>query len=214
MNGKVTVVDYGVGNLFSVRRALESCGATNIVLSSSAEDIGDAERLILPGVGAFEDGMQGLQGRGLVDPIRHYAISGKPLLGICLGMQVLATQSEEFGLHRGLNLIPGSVISIPRESSNGDRLKVPFIGWTALQGNDEALANSCLKDLGTSGAVYLVHSFHFEAGNTANVLATYQNGGHCITAAIRQGNITGLQFHPEKSGRVGLQIMANFVNGP
>ena len=127
---------------------------------------------------------------------------------------MLATQSEEFGLHCGLNLIPGRVVSIPHESSNGDRLKVPFIGWTVLQGNDEALAGSCLKDLGTSSAVYLVNSFHFEAGNTANVLATYQNGGHGITAAIRQGNITGLQFHPEKSGRVGLQIMANFVNGP
>jgi glutamine amidotransferase len=210
----VTIVDYGVGNLFSVRRAVETCGATEAVVSGRAEDIARAERLILPGVGAFRDGMRGLHERGLIEPIADYARSGRPLLGICLGMQMLADESEEFGRHEGLGLVPGKVVAIPRTGTDGARLKVPFIGWVPLALPDrEAIAASPLRGLAASEAVYLVHSFHFVPDRRADLLATYEFGGHPITAAVRHGNIIGFQFHPEKSGRVGLAIMKSFLAG-
>lgn len=212
MSSQVTVVDYGVGNLFSVRRALETCGATDVLLSSRGEDIARAERLILPGVGAFRDGMRGLRERGLVDPIVAYAHSGRPLLGICLGMQMLASESEEFGRHEGLDLIPGKVRAIPRLDADGARLKVPFIGWTPIAlASPSAAAGSCLSGLRATDAVYLVHSFHFVPDNPAYVLATYRFGASDVTAAVRRDNITGFQFHPEKSGNVGLDILKNFI---
>lgn len=211
LNPRVTVVDYGVGNLFSVRRALEQSGATDILVSCDPVDIENADRVVLPGVGAFADGIQGLRERGFAEPICRYAQSGRPLLGICLGMQMFATESEEFGRHAGLNLIPGKVVAIPHEGADGRQLKVPFIGWTSLVGARAALAGSYLKDTDENGSVYLVHSFHVVPDQEDDVLARYRYGKHEITAAIKRGNITGLQFHPEKSGNVGLQIMANFL---
>lgn len=209
---QVTVVDYGVGNLFSVRRALESCGVSDVLVSQSAEDIGRADRLILPGVGAFRDGMRGLRERGLVEPIVDYARSGRPLLGICLGMQMLASESEEFGRHEGLGLIPGRVRAIPRLDATGARLKVPFIGWTSITlASPSTAAGSCLAGLDPEAAVYLVHSFHFVPDDAGHVLATYRFGANEVTAAVRVDNITGFQFHPEKSGEVGLDIIRNFV---
>jgi glutamine amidotransferase len=212
MPPKITVVDYGVGNLFSVQRALEFCGAQNISVSSNPADIVSAERLILPGVGAFSDGMQGLRVRDLIDPIINYARSGGPLLGICLGMQMFATESEEFGLHAGLGLVPGRVVSIPNKLADGRRLKVPFIGWARLKpGPCARFENSCLKNIQGSDHVYLVHSFHVAPESTEHLLATYHHGDYEITAAIKLGNITGLQFHPEKSGQIGLNVIANFI---
>jgi glutamine amidotransferase len=206
------VVDYGVGNLYSVRRALEFCGARRVVVSSNPADIAAADRLILPGVGAFSDGMQGLRERDLIDPIVNYARDGGPLLGICLGMQMFATESEEFGLHAGLGLIPGRVVSIPNQLADGRRLKVPFIGWAGLRpGPRTRFENSCLKNIEESSHVYLVHSFHVVPEYTEHLLATYDYGNFEITAAIKLGNITGLQFHPEKSGPTGLQVIANFI---
>jgi glutamine amidotransferase len=214
MNKKITVVDYGVGNLFSVRRALESCGGGDIAVSSSAQDIVSADRLVLPGVGAFADGMQGLRQNGLDEAVLEFARSGRPLLGICLGMQMLASESEEFGVHSGLGLIRGKVVAIPTQESDGARLKVPFVGWATLVQNDSADASgSCLKDVGTTDAVYLVHSYQVQAADHSDVLATYQYGDITITAAIKRDNITGLQFHPEKSGKVGMRILANFIAG-
>lgn len=208
---RVTVVDYGVGNLFSVRRALERASASDILVSSDPADIESAERVILPGVGAFSDGIRGLHERGLAVPICRYAQSGRPLLGICLGMQMLATESEEFGRHAGLNLIPGRVVAIPREADDGQQLKVPFIGWSSLVGARAELAGSYLRDMDESSSVYLVHSFHVVPDHGGDVLARYRYGKNEVTAAIRRGNVTGLQFHPEKSGDVGLRIMANFL---
>ena len=209
----VTVVDYGVGNLYSVRRALEACGGVDVVVSARDDDIARAERLVLPGVGAFRDGMQGLSERGLVEPIASFAASGRPLLGICLGMQMLATESAEFGRHAGLNLVPGRVCAIPREQREGSQLKVPFIGWTPITTTSEvARAQSCLADLGADDAVYLVHSFHFVPDGASDLLATYRFGEHDVTAAVRHDNITGFQFHPEKSGAVGLRILARFLS--
>jgi len=212
MAKRIVIVDYGVGNLYSVQRALEVSGAEEIVLSADPQVIGQANGLVLPGVGAFADGMRGLRERGLVEPIKAYAQSGKPLLGICLGMQMLATASEEFGQHEGLGLIPGDVVAIPHRSTDDQPLKVPFIGWTAITpGHATACAGSVLQSHAPASAVYLVHSFHVQPANPEHLLATYGFGGHRITAAIRRDNITGFQFHPEKSGRVGLEIMRHFV---
>lgn len=208
----VTVVDYGVGNLYSVSRALETCGCDEVEVSSDPAAIERAGRLILPGVGAFADGMRGLRERGLVEPIMRHAASGRPLLGICLGMQMLATASEEFGTHAGLGLIPGRVVAIPRHTVDNLPLKVPFIGWTTIAvADDGQVVGSLLASHPAQAAVYLVHSFHVQPDDATHRLATYEYGGHRITAAIRRDNITGFQFHPEKSGAVGLAILRKFV---
>jgi imidazole glycerol-phosphate synthase subunit HisH len=144
-----------------------------------------------------------------------HARAGKPLLGICLGMQMLATVSEEFGQHAGLDLIPGEVKAIPRQTRDGRPLKVPFIGWTPIDiESAQGCASSPLAAHAPGSAVYLVHSFHVVPREREHRLATYEFGGHAITAAIRKGAITGFQFHPEKSGAAGLAIMRNFVGAP
>lgn len=214
MAKRIVIVDYGVGNLYSVRRALEVSGAEEVILSSDPLTINQADGLVLPGVGAFADGMRGLQDRGLVEPIIAYSQTGRPLLGICLGMQMLTSVSEEFGCHNGLGLIPGEVVCIPNQSTDGQALKVPFIGWSALTPSQAcAYEGSVLQAHRPGSSVYLVHSFHVRPSNPEHLLATYYFGGHSITAAIRCRNVTGLQFHPERSGQVGLLIMGQFVNG-
>lgn len=214
MAKRIVIVDYGAGNLYSVQRALEVSGAEEVVLSSDPLAIGQADGLVLPGVGAFADGMRGLQDRGLIEPIIDYTHTGRPLLGICLGMQMLASVSEEFGFHNGLNLIPGDVVAIPNRSTDDQALKVPFIGWSTITPSRvEAFAETVLQEYTLGQSVYLVHSFHFQPSNPEHLLATYCFGGHSITAAIRFRNVTGLQFHPERSGPVGLQIMEQFVKG-
>lgn len=208
---KVTVVDYDIGNLYSVQRALQCVGA-EVTLSSDADFITQSERVVLPGVGAFSDCIQGLRGRGLDAVIQRYAASDRPLLGICVGMQMLVSESEEFGQHVGLNLIPGSVVALPRQSVDGHAMKVPSIGWNAINTRSRATSKGAWLATPPAGAaVYLVHSFHVQPTATEHLLATYEMGGHAITAAIRSGKVTGLQFHPEKSGQVGLDILRTFV---
>lgn len=206
----VTIVDYGLGNLFSVERALQSRGA-DVRISSAPEDIGNATRVVLPGVGAFADGMRGLRERNLIEPLRRYARTGRPLLGICLGMQMLATVSEEFGEHEGLDLIPGRVRAIPATTVEGRPHKIPHIGWNALRPAAAPLVGSILEDTPPESAVYLAHSFHVIPGSSQHLLATCGYGGHAITAAIRSGGIFGCQFHPEKSGPTGLQMLSAFL---
>lgn len=212
MRPKVTVVDYGSGNLFSVQRALERCGA-EVLLAQTPADIESAGLLILPGVGAFADGMQGLRARGFIEPIRQHAQAGQPLLGICLGMQMLASSSCEFGQHTGLDLIPGEVVAIPPKTTDGGRQKIPQIGWATLlrpPGRPD-WTGSLLADAGPQAAMYHVHSFYFRPNDAANLLAYYNYGGHAITAAVQRANITGLQFHPEKSADDGLRLLAGFL---
>lgn len=211
MSAPVTIIDYGSGNLLSVTRAFERCGATPTLAHKRAE-IENAERLVLPGVGAFADGMQGLRERGLIDPIRRYAASGRPLLGICLGMQMLATSSAEFGDHDGLNLIAGRVLPLCNRSTSGKVLKIPQIGWSPITrpGNCD-WAGSLLEGMADGAAVYLVHSYQVVPAQRADLLAEYDYGGQRVTAAIRSGSVTGCQFHPEKSGEVGLAILARFL---
>ena len=212
MNKPVTIVDYGCGNLLSVARALERC-AGEVTLSQDAAGIESAERLVLPGVGAFADGMRGLRERGLIGPICRYAASGRPLLGICLGMQMLASASTEFGEHEGLGLIGGRVVPVPAVDQDGMAQKIPHIGWVDLvpsrTGRWQGTAFDAMQE-GTS--FYLVHSFHFVPDDTAHRLADCFYGGHRIAAAVQSGNILGCQFHPEKSGEAGLRLLASFLS--
>lgn len=210
-NPIVTIVDYGSGNLLSVARAFERVGATARV-SHDAAEIENAERLLLPGVGAFADGMQGLREHGLIESIRRYAASGRPLLGICLGMQMLASVSEEFGEHEGLGLIPGRVVSVPSHDVNGSMQKIPHIGWADLSPAEPGgWAGTMFEGAPEGTSVYLVHSFHFVPTNLADRLADCVYGGHRIAAAVRSDRIVGCQFHPEKSGEAGLALLSAFL---
>jgi glutamine amidotransferase len=207
----ITIVDYGVGNLFSVRKALENCGA-NVILSADPDMLLKSDRLVLPGVGAFGGAISELHRLGLVEVIQKFAASRKPLLGICLGMQLLFDESEEFGLHAGLGLIPGRVVPIPITSPNGDKLKIPHIGWTSL--NPSVPKNSwkgtALINIKPDDCVYFVHSFMVKPKNLSDQLAYCLYGGHSIAAVVAHRNVIGCQFHPEKSGKVGLSILKAF----
>jgi glutamine amidotransferase len=207
---EVVVIDYGLGNLHSVQRGLEQCGA-KVVVSSDPSCILDAPRVVLPGVGAFGNAMQALERLNLVEVIRNFARSGKPLLGICLGMQLLLNESDEFGLHPGLSIIPGRVVPLPVSSIDDTPNKVPHIGWNVLVPSSGVdWADSVLADMKADDAVYFVHSFMAQTQNVTDTLAHCIFGGHRVAAVIRNGQVIGCQFHPEKSGKVGLTLLKNF----
>jgi glutamine amidotransferase len=209
---RVTVVDYGVGNLLSVRRALEKCGAL-VEFATQPYEIAAADKLVLPGVGAFADGMGGLRERALVEPLKEFAAGGRPLLGICLGMQLLLSESDEFGRTPGLEIIPGRVVAVPSTDSDGAPHKIPHIAWSSLQlpASVDSWAGSVLAGVEPGDAVYMVHSFTALPDDADHRLADCYYGGRLISAAIRSGNVYGCQFHPEKSGSVGLGILAQFI---
>ena len=214
MKPRVLVVDYGVGNLLSVVRALENRGA-EVMVAGDAQAVSAAKMLVIPGVGAFADGMAELERRGLVQPIRDYATTGRPLLGICLGMQLLFSESEEFGCHSGLGIIAGRVTAIPNQGPNGKWRKTPHIGWNELRlppgvRTWEATLLAGLTE--GAAATYFVHSFAAAPTDTAVRLADCDHEGFAVAAAVQQGNIFGCQFHPEKSGEVGLSIIDNFLS--
>jgi glutamine amidotransferase len=212
MNGTVTVVDYGLGNLFSVAHALEK-SAAQVVLTDKPDEIARAERLVLPGVGAFYQGMQGLRERDLIDPVLAFARSGRPMLGICLGMQMLFTSSIEFGEHQGLGLIDGLIVPIQPLDENGNSLKVPHIGWRPLL-QPPARASwgtSVLSGLSPGAHAYFVHSFTANPTHEADRLADAYYGSARISAAVQRDNIFGCQFHPEKSAGAGLRIIEAFL---
>lgn len=165
-------------------------------------------------MGAFSDGMAGLEHRGLIEPIRRYAATGRPLMGICLGMQMLASESEEFGHHEGLGLIPGRVVAIPHLRTDGSSRKIPAIGWFSLAFDHEYRTEQWVSNSDSGGCVvYLVHSYHFQPNAKSVLIATYEYDGLSIAAIVRQGNVVGVQFHPEKSGAVGLRIIRRFLDG-
>lgn len=210
MTADVTVIDYGVGNLFSVQRGLERCGVS-VSVTSDHDAILAASKVILPGVGAFANAMQELTNLGLVPVIRQLADKGTPLLGICLGMQLLLDESEEFGVTKGLGLIPGRVVPVPGLSLTGDLQKVPHIGWSGLSPANETEWNcGLLTGISPGEAVYFVHSFMAAPADRTHCLADCLYGGRKITAVIGHRNTIGCQFHPEKSGETGLKILRAF----
>ena len=200
----IAVIDYGVGNLFSLTASLKSLGA-EVVVTNKKEDIIAADRIILPGVGAFEDAIAKLRATGLVDTIVAETEKGKPMLGICLGMQLLFEKSYEYGEHTGLGLVKGEVASI-QEDLNDKTLKVPHIGWNSLQLRGE---DPLFKYINEGDYVYYVHSF-YGRDCVENTIAT-SNYDITITGAVRSGSVYGTQFHPEKSGKVGLKILKAFI---
>ncbi|MBR2908464.1 MAG: imidazole glycerol phosphate synthase subunit HisH [Clostridia bacterium] len=202
----IAIIDYGVGNLFSLRSSFAAIGAEAVVTSDEAV-IRSCDRLILPGVGAFEDAARKLRESGLDKVVLREAAAGKPLLGICLGMQMLFQQSYEYGCHEGLGLIPGAVRPIKEvHDREGTSLKIPHIGWNALSfGGKKSPLWKYIKE---GDYVYFVHSF-YGADCDESVIASTEYGG-TLTAAVARGNVYGTQFHPEKSGKVGLAILRAF----
>lgn len=199
----IAIVDYGVGNLFSLKSSLAAIGA-EVVVTRDAGLLRSAHKLILPGVGAFEDAARKLRECGLDTVIKEEAARGKPILGICLGMQLLFEKSYEFGEHRGLGLIPGSVV--PMAGFIPPELKIPHIGWNALRFKKSSPLFRCISE---GDCVYFVHSY-FATQCDDSVIADTEYG-QWLTAAVQNKNVFGCQFHPEKSGSVGLNILKAFA---
>ena len=207
MTPAVTIVDYGLGNLHSVIKAMRHAGA-EVTVSSEPARVKAAERLVLPGVGAFADGMAALRKNGLDEALHAYFATARPFLGICLGMQMLMTESEEFGLHAGLGAIPGRVVEIAHEPG----LKVPQIGWNRIRPRPGAsFAGTILEPVVPEAMVYFVHSFTAVPDREQDRLADATYGGTRVSAAVARDHIVGTQFHPEKSGEVGLAIVGRFL---
>lgn len=197
---RIALIDYGVGNLRSVAKALQRVGA-EVQITREAAAIPSADKLVLPGVGSFGKGMGALKAHGLIDPILEAAAGGKPLLGICLGMQLLLESSEEMGQHEGLGIVSGEVRRFP----DGD-LKVPHTGWNQLTFDPD---NPLLDGLQTGSYAYFNHSYYCDPAPSATAAETLY--GVRFASALRMDRIYGVQFHPEKSQHVGLQILANFL---
>lgn len=201
----IAMVDYGVGNLFSLSSSFRSIGA-DILVTSDPEAIRSAEKIVLPGVGAFGDAAKLLRQSGLDQVIVEEAANGKPLLGICLGMQLLLERSFEYGEHKGLGLIPGDVVPMAPVVPEG--YKVPHIGWNALHFPKDKPVSPLFRYIKEGDCVYFVHSYYGSNCNES-VIATAEYGPE-LTAAVACGNVYGTQFHPEKSGAVGLNILRAF----
>ncbi len=199
----IAVVDYGVGNLFSLKSSLESVGA-DVVVTGEGNILKKADRIVLPGVGAFGDAAKKLTESGLAETVIEEANRGKPLLGICLGMQMLLEKSFEYGEHQGLGLIQGSIRPISEVVPAG--YKIPHIGWNAL--HFPAQKHPVFRDVKEGDYVYFVHSYH-GTDCVQNTAVTTEYGG-ILTAAVAKNNVVGCQFHPEKSGPVGLKILKAF----
>lgn len=203
----IAIIDYGMGNLRSVQKGFERVGAEAVV-TDDPRVVLESERVVLPGVGAFRDCMRNLEQAGFVEPTLKVIAEGRPFLGICVGMQLLLTDSVEFGLYRGLNVIPGHVLRFPEGMrENGENLKVPHMGWNQL---DFRRHPPAFADIGQGANVYFVHSYYAKPDDEAAVAATTSYGIQ-FCSAIWKDNVVATQFHPEKSQEVGLRILKNFA---
>lgn len=209
----IAIVDYNAGNLFSVAQACNAVGL-NPVITCEPKDMLKADALILPGVGAFGDAMKSLQGLDLVKPLREFAASGKPFMGICLGMHLLFSESDEFGYHKGLDIIKGRVVKfVPQKDK---QIKVPQIAWNQIYRapsiRDLHWDSSPLRNIRNGEFMYFVHSFYAIAGSNNNLLTLTNYAGIDYASGVMHGNVWGFQFHPEKSGAEGLKVYKNFKN--
>jgi imidazole glycerol-phosphate synthase subunit HisH len=213
MNTKVNVVDYGMGNVRSVCRAFEQCGA-DVEISDDPTKIASADRVVLPGVGAISHCFEELRERRLVDPLTRFVESEKPFLGICVGMQVMMDVSWEFRKSDCLGWISGEVSQVSKFDANGDPHKIPHIGWSKLDHPSTEMNwdNTILQGIDETDSVYFVHSYGVEPVDEKVRLANTSYNGIDICAAVSDGLLCGTQFHPEKSGKVGLKIIQNFLS--
>ena len=206
-DSNIVIVDYGVGNIHNAIRAFKKF-CPNTRLSGNPKIILQADALVLPGVGSFESGMQGLKKRNLIDPIKEFTASGRPIIGICLGAQLLLSTGYEFGTHSGLGIALGQVEKFP-ESGN---VKIPHIGWGKIYPpKNTEWKDTILENVPKNSSMYFVHSYNLNPDSKDDVLAKAIYGGYEFCAAIKKGNIYGCQFHPERSGEIGLSIIKNFV---
>jgi len=205
----IAIIDYDMGNLRSVEKAFEAVGHRAVV-TRQRQVIGDASHVVLPGVGAFGDCMRNLESYDLIDPIRQSIASGKPFLGICLGLQLLFTESEEFGSHKGLNVLPGKVVRFRSQQTEKDLepLKIPHMGWNAIRMKKPS---RLLDGLGEDAYMYFVHSYYV-VPEQKDIVSTATEYGGSFVSSIARDNIFGCQFHPEKSQAGGLKMLKNFGN--
>jgi imidazole glycerol-phosphate synthase subunit HisH len=212
---RVAILDYGVGNLFSVRQACEAVDL-DARITSEVGDLVSADAVIVPGVGAFGDAMESLRRRDLVEPLRDVAASGKPLIGICLGMQLFMMESEEFGSHRGLGFFEGSVRYFRAHAEEQGRVKVPHVGWhrifpQELDPSGRAWVDSPLEGVGPGEFVYFVHSLYVQAEDSETIMSLSRFGDFSYCSSLRRDNLFAFQFHPERSGEIGLGIYRNLA---
>lgn len=198
----IAIIDYGAGNLHSVKNALDFLGVESCITKDS-DVILNADKVILPGVGAFADAMDNLRKNGLEETVKNAAQSGKPFLGICLGLQLLFEKSEESPNTSGLGILKGKSVKIPKK----DGLKIPHMGWNSLEIPKES---KILKNIGDEPFVYFVHSYYI-LPDDESVVSAYTDYGTKLGIAIERDNMFALQFHPEKSGKIGMQILKNFI---
>lgn len=205
---KVVIIDYNLGNLFSVKQACDTVGM-NAQVSSSKEDIDNADALILPGVGAFIEAMQNLENLGIVDTIKENVQGGKPIFGVCLGLQLLFSNSEEFGSGEGLNLISGTIKKFP-STIGGQKIRVPQIAWNTVSIHKKKWEHTPLLDITNNEFMYFVHSYYVEPASDSCVLTQTNYEGLDYCSGILENNIFATQFHPEKSAQKGLSIYKNW----
>ncbi len=208
---QVVIVDYELGNLFSVKHACNKVGLETI-LSFDKREIENASAIILPGVGAFGDAMDNLNKLDLAEPIKDFIATGKPFLGVCLGMQLLFEESEEFGAKKGLGIVPGVIKKFPKEFRN-KKMRVPQIAWNQIEKPENVdWGTTALKGIKDKEFMYFIHSFYAQPIDRSDILTitNYNDFEYC--SAIHNKNVSAMQFHPEKSGEIGLKIYDNFKN--
>lgn len=212
MNKKIIVINYGMSNTLSICRALEYCGA-RVELTDSKEKIERADHLVLPGVGAFHEGMKGLEKRGLINSINKYLTTQRPFLGICLGMQMLLNKSNEFTVSPGIGYFDGQVDILPTKQKNGGINKLPHISWNRIDvPEDISWGDSILQGIRPGSYFYFVHSYYCQPNKKEHVFAVTPFYDYRFSSVIKNGNVFGVQFHPEKSGKTGLKVLENFIN--
>ena len=208
----VAIIDYGLGNLFSINNACKLVGL-NTIITSDINKISKADALILPGVGAFGDAINSLNENNLTQTIYEFVRTGKPFLGICLGMQLLFSESEEFGSHKGLDLIKGKVVKFPSFNKVGESIRVPQIQWNQIYADDINRWNeSPLKNISEGTYMHFVHSYYAIPEENNNILTYTEYEGIRYTSAVMKDNIIGIQYHPEKSAEAGINIYRNWAN--
>lgn len=207
---KVLILDYKLGNLFSVQQACNNVGL-NASISSDKAEIGNADAIILPGVGAFIEAMSNMEKLDLISPLKDYVSMGKPLFGICLGLQLLFSESEEFGAKNGLDFIPGVIKKFPAKGDSGEKIKVPQIGWNQIASKDTSWSDTPLATIPENAFMYFVHSYYVQPVNNGNILSITNYDEVIYSSSVVSNNIFATQFHPEKSAELGISIYKNWA---